>query len=158
VPGRVAPAMTLEKAIRSRSLAALEEEHQRALANVALDPPAAITAASSLLESLFRIYIEDEGLQLPSDLSIKPLWKVVQEHLKLEPGVIQDQDIKRILGSLSALMDGIGALRTHAGSAHGHGRPKYAMYERHATLAVNASYTLATFVIQTWNARKEGRG
>ncbi len=55
--GSSAPAMSLDKAPRSRDLGALEREHQRAVSNVASDSPAAITAASSLLESLFKVYL-----------------------------------------------------------------------------------------------------
>jgi hypothetical protein len=155
VPGRTAPVQTLEKALRSRDLGALEREHQRALQNVASDPEAAVTAACSLLESLFKVYIADEKLPLPSDQSIKPLWRVVQQHIGWDTATADD-DIKRVLGAMSTLVDGIGSLRTHAGSAHGHGRATYKLQGRHATLAVNASYTLATFVIQTWNQRSVG--
>lgn len=128
--------MSLEQALRARHFTALEEEHQRALRNIASDPPAALTAASSLLESLFKVYIDEEGLELPSDKSIKPLWRVVQDHLQLDPDVAADQDMKLILGALSNLVAGIGALRTHAGSAHGRGRLDPIVEERHAMLAL----------------------
>lgn len=154
--GRTAPVVALEKALGTRDLLALEQEHRRALDNVASDPGATVTAASSLLESLFKTYIHDERLDMPSDQSIKPLWRVVQLHLGLDPAAVADDDIRRILGAMSALVDGIGSLRTHAGSAHGHGRAQYRLGQRHATLAVNGAYTLATFVIQTWNERVAG--
>jgi len=105
------------------------------------------------LESLFKVYIEDEQLQVPKDQSIKPLWDAVRKHIGFDPSSIADDDIKRILSGMASLVDGIGSLRTHAGSAHGRGRVAYKLQERHAMLAVNASYTLATFVIQTWNDR-----
>lgn len=152
-PRRTGPALTFEEILRSRNLIALEKEHLRALRNVGSDPPAALTSASSLLETLFKLYIDEEGLDLPADRSLKPLWKTVREHLHLDPDVSADQDMKSIFGSLSGVVDGIGSLRTHAGSAHGHGHPTLTIEERHAMLALNAAYTLAIFVVQDWNAR-----
>jgi len=146
-------ARTLERLFQERDLGALEIEFRRALDGVA-DPPAAVTASCAMLEALFKVYIEDERLELPTSPTIKPLWGVVQRHLLLDPGRFEDDDIKKILSGLSSIVDGIGALRTHAGSAHGRGRRPYALHERHAVLALNGAATLATFVIQTWTARR----
>jgi hypothetical protein len=110
-----------------------------------------------MLESLFKVYIEDEGLAMPSSLTVKPLWTVVQKHLMLAPARFEEEDIKKILSGLSSIVDGMGALRTHAGSAHGRGRTAYMVSERHAMLALNGAVTLATFIIQTWIARREGK-
>jgi hypothetical protein len=109
-------------------------EFRRALENVEKDPPATLTAASSILESLFKVYIEDEGLLMPSDKSIMPLWKVVKEHLGLDPKNLEDDDLRKILQGLVSIVDGIGSARTHAGSAHGRGRKTYAVQPRHARL------------------------
>lgn len=145
----------LDQILKSRDLAALEVEHQRALASVSSDPPAALTAACAILEALFKVYIQDEGIPLPKEQTLKPLWSAVQKHLGFDPASVEDDDLRRILGGLSSVVDGIGALRTHAGSAHGRGRMRYNVQARHARLAVNASYTLTTFVLETWQARKD---
>ncbi len=129
-------------------------ESQRALASVETDPGAAITAACASVESLCHVCIEDEGLTPPTDQSIKPLWKVVQAHLGLDPSQLADDDLKRILSGLTSIVDGLGALRTHVGSAHGRGRRPYRPSPRHARLAVHAAHTLAIFVLETWDARK----
>lgn len=145
-----APSRSVEAMIRARDFPALEVEFDRALRSVETDPPAAITAACSILESLCRIYIESYGLQLPNDRSLGPLWNTVRQHLGLGPvGVVAD-DLRKILGGLSAVTDGIGALRTHAGSAHGHGNQSVAIESRHARLAVHAAHTVVTFVLETW--------
>jgi hypothetical protein len=149
-----APSRSLAETIRDRDLPAVTGEFDRALATVATDPPAALTAACAILESLCKIYIEDEGLAMPSDQSIKPLWGVVQKHLGLDPAAIPDSDLKPILGGMSAIVDGIGAWRTHKGSAHGRGRKAYKPEPRHARLAVHAAHTLATFVLETWDVRR----
>jgi len=100
------------------------------------------------------LYIEDEGLEMPSKQTIKNLWKVVREHIGLDPGSKEDQDISRILSGFTSVVDGIGALRTHTGTAHGRGRKQYKLEPRHARLTIHAAHTLVSFVIETWESRK----
>jgi len=148
------PTRSLKQVLHKRDLAAVDKEFDRALTNIETDPPAAITAACSILESLFKVYIEDNGIEMPIDQSLKPLWKVASKHLGLDPAAIEDGDVKRVLSGLNSVVDGIGSLRTHAGSAHGHGRRAYNLQARHARLAIYASHTLVGFFIETWDERK----
>jgi hypothetical protein len=90
---------------------------------------------------------------LPDKQSIKPLWTVVQKDLGFDPKDQSDQDVLRVLSGLASIVDGTGAFRTHAGSAHGGGAYRYRVHPRHARLVVNAAHTLATFVIETWDAK-----
>ena len=146
--------MSLNQVLKDRDLAGVDKEFKRALTNVENDPPAAITAACSILESLFKIYIEDTGAGMPKDQSLKPLWKTASKHLGLDPSSIEDDDVKKVLSGLNSVVDGIGSLRTHTGSAHGRGRRLYRLQPRHARLAVHASHTLIGFLIETWDERK----
>jgi hypothetical protein len=148
------PTRTLRQVLEANDLTAVEVEFQRALATVELDPPAGVTAACALIEALCKTYIEDERLALPSKETIKDLWRVVSKDLGLAPEAIVDQDINRILSGMLSVGDGVGALRTHVGSAHGHGREMYSLEPRHARLAIHAAHTLATFIVETWEARK----
>lgn len=116
------PTKSLKQVLRDRDLVGLNKEFERALANVEKDPPAAITAACSILEALFKIYIEDYGIEMPADQSLKPLWKAASKHLGLIPSAVEDDDVKKVLSGMNSVVDGIGSLRTHTGSAHGHGR------------------------------------
>ena len=75
--------------------------------------------------------------------------------LGLNPALVPDDDIRRILSGLASVVDGIGALRTHASSAHGHGSQGYELGPRQARLAVHAAHTLCLFVIETWEVRKK---
>jgi hypothetical protein len=128
-----APIRSLEKMLRDRYLPALSVEFERALDSVEKDPPAALTAACAILEALFKVYIKDLGL---------------------DPRSMADDDSARVLGGLASVVDGIGAWRTHASSAHGRGRTPYNPAPRHARLAVHASHTLVQFLIETWDDRK----
>jgi hypothetical protein len=144
------PSRSVEAMIRARDLPGLRIEFDRALQMVETDPPSAVTAACSILESLCRIYIETHGLQMPRDQSLGPLWNVVRQHLGLGPSGIVADDLRKILGGLSTVTDGIGALRTHAGSAHGRGNQLIPIEPRHARLAVHAAHTVVMFVLETW--------
>jgi hypothetical protein len=143
----------LRQILETRDLKAVNTEFERAIATIESDPPAAVTAACSLLESLCKIYIEDEELAPPSKETIKGLWKVVGGHLGFDPAALPDDDLRRILSGLSSVVDGVGSLRTHSGSAHGRGRTRYRLEPRHARLAVHAAHTLVFFVLETWEAR-----
>jgi Abortive infection C-terminus len=149
---------SLQELLRVKDLLGVEKEFQRALATVETDPPAGVTAACSLLEALFRVYIEDEGLQLPAKQTIGDLYKVVRDHMRHDPAQVAEQDLKRILSGLISVVDGVGALRTHTGSAHGHGRQGYRLEPRHARLAINGAHTLALFILETWSHREEATG
>jgi hypothetical protein len=149
---------SLQQLLRAKDLSAVDQEFKRALSHVESDPPASVTAASSLLESLFKVYIEDNALQLPSKQVIGELFKVVRSHLRIDPSHVVDDDLKRILSGLISVADGIGSLRSHAGSAHGQGRKGYKLEARHARLAINSAHSVAVFVIETWARRAQNAG
>lgn len=151
------PTRSLESILRGRDLDSVKLEFERALGSVETDPPAALTAACAILESLFKVYIQDEKLPLPSKETVKPLWAIVQVSLGLNPAIVEDEDLKKILSGLSSIIDGIGSLRTHVGSAHGRGRSRYAIQSRHARLAIHSAHTLCMFLIETWDERLNRR-
>lgn len=153
--GDAPPVADLNDKLRSGDLPALDIEFKRALTSLETDPPAAVTAACSLLESLFKLILEEERVPMPTKQTIKPLWSAVQNTLSLSPSTIADDDMRRILSGLTSIVDGIGALRTHAGSAHGHGSQTHKIENRQARLTVHASHTLCVFVIETWDAHKK---
>lgn len=150
------PSRTLGERLREMSIAEIEEEFNRALRTVESDPPAAVTAACAIVEALCKNYISLKKLELPANQTVKPLWGVVSKDLKLAPESVENDDLKRILSGLTSIVDGIGAFRTHAGSAHGHGKKQYKVAARHARLAVHAAHTLCLFVMETWQSRETG--
>lgn len=157
-PGTTAATRSLQDVLRARDLGAVDAEVTRALAAVDADPPAALTAACALVEAFCKVYLEDHGLPLPKEQNVKPLWASVQGHLGLDPAAVPasvaEADLKRILGGLASVVDGLGAFRTHAGSAHGRGRTPYRVAPRHARVAVNAAHALVLFAVETWDARR----
>jgi hypothetical protein len=151
--GETAVSKTLQDIIRARDFPGLQTEFDRIYGNVESDPASAITASCALLESLFKTYIEENKLEMPSEQSIKPLWKVIRKDLNLDPAIVDDDDLKAILSGLAAIVEGTGSLRTHKGSAHGRGKTTYKLKPRHARLASHAAFTLASFVLEAWGER-----
>ncbi len=144
-------AKTLADYLSSGDFASIEAEFDRAIKQLDRDPHAAITAASSIIEALCKTYIETFDLVTPASQSIGPVWRVVQVHLGLNPDSTLRDDQKRVLQGLASIVDGVGAYRTHIGSAHGRGLnpPQIAIPE--ARLAVNAAHSLVLFVMELWH-------
>jgi len=155
------PTKSLNEMLKERDLSGVDKEFERARANVEKDPPAAITAACSNLDALFKVYIEDigSGVEVPTAPSPRPLWKAVSKHIGLDPAAIEDDDVKKILSGRNSVAESIGSLRTQAGSVHGRGRHKYLLQARdvqarHARLAIHGPHTLVGFFIETWDERE----
>ena len=62
-------------------------------------------------------------------------------------------DVRKILSGLATAIEGIGALRTHGGDAHGRERGYTRIDQRIASLAIHAASTVALFLIQTWQRK-----
>ncbi len=153
-----APTRTLEEFIRERDISSIGYEFDRALKNVGTSPRDAVSAASNILESLCKIYITEEQLDMPAKQDLKTVWTVVRKNLGFDPSVVVDQDLRTILTGLISVVDGIGALRTHASSAHGAGKNSYKLEPRHSRLAIHAAHTVALYVMESWEKRKDRPG
>lgn len=143
-------AKTLADYFKTRDFASIEAEFGRAISQIDRDPHAAITASSAIIEALCKTYIETNRLEMPAKQTIGPLWKVVQQHLGLNIDHTLQDDQKRILQGLASIVDGIGAYRTHIGSAHGRGIEPPQIVASEARLAVHASHTVVIFVMERW--------
>ena len=146
----------LNSIIKTRDLPSLRIEYQRAVDSLESDPAIAITSASAIFEAFCKVYIEEEGLNLPRKETAKPLWQIVRDHLNLvRPADPMDDELKNILNGFVSVVDGFVALRNRRGSAHGRGKTPWKLEPRHARLAVNASHTLVVFLFQTWDYRRK---
>lgn len=145
-------ARTLADYLKAGDFASIEVEFERAIKHLEKDPHAAITAASSIIEAMCKTYIGTFQLDMPSNQSIAPVWKVVQGHLGLNLDATLREDQKRILQGLASIVDGVGAYRTHIGSAHGRGINPPNISVAEARLAVNASHSLVIFVMELWHS------
>lgn len=142
-------------------LPSVRASFDNAIEKVVNDPAGALTAACSTVESVCKCILEEMGKPLPSNKDISGLFREVSKHLNLSPGRsdIPEQwegDIKQILSGLISVVGGIGALRTHAGDAHGRGKRPIRIDARVARLAAHAASTVSVFLIETWQ-RAEGK-
>jgi hypothetical protein len=150
-----APSRTLAEMIRGRDLASINLEFERAYDNIEHNPREAVSAACNILESICKIYIGDESLEMPSKQDLQPVWSVVRKDLGFDPSEVADRDLQEILSGLLAVVSGVGALRTHASSAHGSGRKAYKIEPRHARLAAHAAHTIALFILESWDKKRK---
>lgn len=148
------PSLNLNDLIRKRDFSSVNQEFDRALANVEISPREAISAACNILEALCKIYIEDQELEMPAKQDLQPVWKIVSKDLGFEPKQLVDKDLQEILSGIIAVVSGIGALRTHGSSAHAQGRKQYNIEPRHARLAIHSAHTIAMFIMESWDKKK----
>lgn len=153
--GSAAPSRSLSDLIKGKDIPSIEAEFTRALANVNSEPRESVSAACNILESIFKVYIADESLPQPQKQDLQNVWKVVRGDLGFDTKLVQDDDLKKILSGILSIVDGIGAFRTHASSAHGEGRVMYKLKPRHARLAIHSAHTIAIFVLETWDEKRK---
>lgn len=107
-----------------------------------------------IIESALKCYIEKFDLPMSQKLNVAPLWAAVQPSLNLNADATLADDQHKILKGISSIIDGIGAFRSHIGSAHGRGQNPPQIVVAEARLAVNASHTLVVFIMDVIHANK----
>lgn len=130
----------------------------KALARRHTDPDGAITSARTLLETVCK-RILDEADEPYSDRDDLPgLYRAAALKLNIAPSQHSEEPIKRILGGVTSVVEGLGSLRNKIGDAHGQGGKPVRPSARHAQLAVNLAGAMATFLVETWNIRRDEAG
>lgn len=133
----------------------VKADFERAVALAESDPAGSITSACSTVESVCKCILDEMGKPYPAKQEIRPLVAEVAGFLNLSPGRDDlpkewESDIRMILQGLYTAVAGLGALRTHAGDAHGRGKNPFPVDARIARLAVHAASTVSLFYIETW--------
>lgn len=145
--GSTVASKTLEDYLKNGDFSSIEVEFDRALQNINTDPHASITAASSIIESVLKHYIERHALTMPPKMNIGPLWQTVRQDLTFNANAQLNDDQKKILTGITSIIDGVGAFRSHIGSAHGRGVSPPQISAHEARLAVNVSHSVVTFIM-----------
>lgn len=147
----------------STSLGSFDPEGVHAVWSKALerrntDPEGAITMARTLLETVCKRILDQTPDASYSDKEDLPkLYAMVAKTLNLDPDQHSEEPIKAILGSTMALVNGIGTLRNRLSDSHGRGGKPVRPAPHHASLAVNLAGGVATFLVETFLARRENR-
>lgn len=146
---------TLEEYLKTGDFSSIENEFERAVEHIQTDPHSSITASCAIIEATLKCYIESfDNLNIPNKLNVMALWAVVQSHLDLNADTILADDQHKILKGLSSIIDGVGAFRSHIGSAHGRGSNPPSIVAAEARLAVNAAHTIVIFILEKLQAKK----
>lgn len=133
----------------------IQEAWHKALDRRAIDAEGAITAARTLLESVCKHILDAAVATYDDSADLPKLYTLTAKQLNLSPSQHTEQLFKQILGGCQTVVEGVGALRNRHSDAHGKGVSGTKPAPRHAELAVNLSGTMATFLLQTWEARKK---
>ncbi len=107
----------------------------------------------------FELILNGDGPARGGDLLYVDAQEVVQVRqlaklLRLAPDDHTEQVFKQILGACQSVVESLGALRNKLGDAHSLGPLRARPSPRHAALAVTLSGGMATFLVETWQARK----
>jgi hypothetical protein len=132
---------------------------EKALARRRADPEGAITAARTLLETVCKRLLDEEGVAYAEGEDLPAVYGKVAKALNLAPSQHTEETFKAILGSCQQIVERLGSLRNKLGDAHGQGgkRPTKPA-ARHAALAVNLAGAMATFIVETWLTRQQSKG
>ncbi len=144
------PSRNLEILIKRRDIPSIDVEFERAMKSIESTPREAVSAASNILESVCKVFIEENQLEMPAKQDLQSVWIIVRKNLGMDPSIIEDQDLRKILTGLISIVDGIGSLRTHASTAHGSGPKGYRIEPRHARLSVHAAHTVTIYILEAW--------
>lgn len=159
VAGHSTPVIaTLSGVAETISFDTVKLDLERALGSIDSDPEDAITAACSTIESVCRSILIELEQPLPAKKDVSGLFNAVKQPLALSPDRSDlDQqiaaDVRTTLGGLATVIQGVGALRTHAGDAHGREKGYARVDARIARLSIHAASTVALFLIETWQRK-----
>jgi hypothetical protein len=118
------------------------------------DPRLAIGTAKELVETVCKSILRERGVEVDSSWDFPKLVGEVRRALHLLPEDVDSDTrgkdaIKRVLGSLGSIAQGINELRGSYGTGHGPDGRARGLHGRHARLAVGMASTLATFLLET---------
>ena len=143
----------------SDTLEVFDAEHvyetwSKALSRRTSDPEGAITLARTLLESVTKHILEEHSLEYDDGGDLPKLYGKAAAVLNLAPSQHAEEPIKRILGGVMSVVNGLGTLRNRLSDSHGRGKKlRVRPSQRHANLAVNAAGAVATFLVETHRER-----
>lgn len=141
--------------VQATSLTSVQEAWHKAIERRATDTEGAITAARTLLESVCKHVLDSAGEPYEESADLPKLYTLTAKQLNLSPSQHTEQLFKQILGGCQSVVEGLGAIRNKHSDAHGKGVTGTTPAPRHAELAVNLSGAMATFLLQTWEARQK---
>ena len=132
----------------------LNKQVMRLEASVLDDPELAIGTAKEFVETCCKTILIERDVEINNNWNLSQLVKNTCKTLKLTPDDIPDtndatETIKKVLGNLGAVTQGLAELRNDYGTGHGRDAKARGLNQRHAKLAVGSATTLAIFLFET---------
>lgn len=123
------------------------------------DPSLAIGSSKELVEATCKAILSDAGEATPDNATVTQLVNMVAAVLDLLPANIAAAtdgaaSIRRVLGSLANVVQGLAELRNLFGTGHGQAPGHPMLSTRHARLCAGAASTLCTFLVETAAERR----
>jgi len=136
----------------------LHQHLQRINDSIVRDPAAAIGSAKELVESTFKIVLDDYSIGYERSTDLLELYKLVATELDIARESVPDsakgsRASHKILSNLTTTVQNLAELRNELGLGHGRTVPSTAL-TRHARLAADAAQTVTNFVLATWHDRR----
>ena len=133
----------------------IKAEWSKALCRQTDDPEGAITSSRTLIETTCKFILDELNITYKDDIELPKLYKLTAENLNLAPDQHTEQIFRQILGGCQTVVDGLGALRNKLSDSHGKKVTQIKPSQRHAELAVNLSGALTTFLLETYEFKKQ---
>ena len=126
------------------------------------DPPLAVGTAKELVEACCKAVLQRAGEEFSSKDNIPQLVAKTTQALNLRPQDMPEEAkgveaIKKVLGSLAQIVQGMAELRNEYGAGHGREPGRHPISPRHARLAAGAAATLSFFLVETVEAREASK-
>jgi hypothetical protein len=136
----------------------LHEHLQRIKESLVRDPASAISSSKELLESLFKLILDQEGVSFGESEDVPALYRKVGEALGISAESIPDsgpasQTLKKLMRTLTTTVACVAELRNAIGTGHGRTATSPAT-EIHARLALNSTVVVAEFLLGTLQQRR----
>jgi len=133
----------------------IKTQNDRMEKSIDSDPDLVVGTAKELVETCLKEIIGKD-----SNDDIPKLLKTALDSMRLLPTSVADdakgaEQIKKLLGSLSAIVVNMAELRNLYGTGHGQMKHKSSLEPRHARLAMGAAATFVNFVFETHSKQKE---
>jgi hypothetical protein len=119
----------------------------------------AVTSARSLLETICKHILNESDVKYEEGKNLPSYYKKVAKVLKMEPGLYKETEtFQEVLSGFYSIVNGISSIRNVYGDSHGPNPQKiYRIDKRHAVLVVNASWTIAEYLVTAFEKQRNLR-
>ena len=125
----------------------------KARASIFIDPADSITRSSSYLESVCKYVIESNNSELPINMDITNLIKTAINCIDMDISTEANSDIRQIIGGVKSIFSGVGATRTHVGTAHGSSPGDLPATETLAQLVNNSAAAASIYILSAYKEK-----